>query len=119
MAEAAHNAISDFQAARRRADIAAVLAMLSGQSDHLLQYDEVRRRLKAVESGRTTLEDVPLDAIVGSVGRYQDFNRSFLPLTNADRARWVGVKLAMTGLEGVPPIELYRIGDAYFVKDGN
>jgi len=119
MEEAAHNAISDFQAARRRADIAAVLAMVSGQSDHLLEYDEVRKRLKAVESGRTTLEDVPLDAIVGSVGRYQDFNRSFLPLTNSDRSRWVGVKLAMTGLEGVPPIDLYRIGDAYFVKDGN
>src|SRR5690606_11426800 len=33
--------------------------------------------------------------------------------------RWVGVRLAMTGLEGVPPIELYQVGDAYFVKDGN
>src|SRR5690606_19078844 len=64
-------------------------------------------------------EDVPLDAIVGSVGRYQDFTREFLPLVNEDRHRWVGVKLAMTGLSGVPPVELYRIGSAYFVKDGN
>ncbi len=118
-AAAANSAIGDFQGARRRADIAAVLAMVSGQSDHLLKYDEVRRRLKAVEGAGTTLEDVPLDAIVGSVGRYQDFNRSFLPLSDSDRSRWVGVKLAMTGLEGVPPIDLYRIGDAYFVKDGN
>ncbi|MCZ7600047.1 MAG: hypothetical protein M5U09_23090 [Gammaproteobacteria bacterium] len=40
-------------------------------------------------------------------------------MVDEDRGRWVGVKLAMTGLEGVPPIEVYRLGDAYFVKDGN
>lgn len=118
-AAAANSAIADFHSARRRADLAAVMAQLSGQSDRLLKYDEVRRRLKAVESNARTLEDVPLGAIVGSVGRYQDFNRSFMPLTDADRSRWVGVKLAMLGMEGVPPIEVYRIGDAYFVRDGN
>ncbi len=115
----AANAIADFHNARRRADLQAVLAQLSGQSDRLLTYDEVRRRLKAVEGAGTTLEDVPLGAIVGSVGRYQDFNRSFLPLSDSDRSRWVNVKLAMEAMEGVPPVDLYRIGDAYFVKDGN
>lgn len=118
-AAAANSAIADFQAARRRADLGAVLGLVSGQSDRLLQYDEVRKRLKAVEGAGVTLEDVPLDAIVGSVGRYQDFNRSFLPLRDSDRSRWVGVKLAVLGLQGVPPVDLYRIGDAYFVKDGN
>lgn len=116
---AAGSAIADFHGARRRADVQAVLAQLSGQSDRLLMYDDVRRRLRAVEGAGTTLEDVPLAAIVGSVGRYQDFNRSFLPLSDADRSRWVNVKLAMDGLEGVPPVDLYRIGEAYFVKDGN
>lgn len=116
---AANRAIADFQSARRRADVQTVLAQLSGQSDHLLMYDEVRKRLKAVEGAGTTLEDVPLSAIVGSVGRYQDFNRSFMPLSDSDRSRWVRVKLAMEELEGVPPVDLYRIGDAYFVKDGN
>ena len=85
----------------------------------LLSYEDVRRRLRAIEGADRVLEDVPLDAIVGSVGRYQDFTREFLPLIDEDRHRWVGVKLAMTGLSGVPPVELYRIGGAYFVKDGN
>ncbi len=115
----AASAVADFQRARRRADVQAVLAQLSGQEDHLLAYDQVRRQLRAVEAPQRTLEDIPLDGIVGSVGRYQDFSRSFLPLGSADRARWVGVQLAMTGLEGVPPIEVYLLGDAYFVKDGN
>ncbi len=116
---AANGAIADFRNARRRADLAGVMALLSGQSDRLLRYDEVRKRLKGVEASTSTLQDIPLDAIVGSVGRYHDFNRSFLPLTDSDRSRWVGVKLAMLGMEGVPPIDVYRIGEAYFVKDGN
>lgn len=114
------SAASDFQRARRRAALRSVVAKLLGTSDaQLLPYDEVRRRLHAVEGSGATLQDVPLDAIVGSVGRYQDFTREFLPLVDEDKGRWVGVRLAMTGMEGVPPVELYRIGDAYFVKDGN
>ncbi|HET8986037.1 MAG TPA: universal stress protein, partial [Trueperaceae bacterium] len=101
------------------ADLRAVMARLSGDDMRLLSYDEVRHRLRAVEGADRVLEDVPLDAIVGSVGRYQDFTREFLPLVDEDSHRWVGVKLAMTGLSGVPPVELYRIGTAYFVKDGN
>jgi nucleotide-binding universal stress UspA family protein len=112
-------AVLDFQRARRRADLRAVMARLSGDDMRLLSYDEVRHRLRAVEGADRVLEDVPLDAIVGSVGRYQDFTREFLPLIDEDSHRWVGVKLAMTGLSGVPPVELYRIGTAYFVKDGN
>ena len=113
------SAAADFMRARRRASLRAVVARLSGDDARLLSYDEVRHRLKAVEGAERVLEDVPLDAIVGSVGRYQDFTREFLPLVDEDSQRWVGVKLAMTGLSGVPPVELYRIGTAYFVKDGN
>jgi len=113
------SAAFDFQRARRRAALRSVVAKLLGTSDRLLPYEEVRRRLRAVEGSGATLQDVPLDAIIGSVGRYQDFTREFLPLVDEDKGRWVGVRLAMTGMEGVPPVELYRIGDAYFVKDGN
>lgn len=117
--DSATSATFDFQRARRRAGLRSVVAQLRGIDARLLSYEEVRRRLKAVEGGESTLEDVPLEKIVGSVGRYQDFTREFLPLVDEDRGRWVGVRLAMTGLEGVPPVDLYRIGDAYFVRDGN
>jgi len=112
-------AAMDFQRARRRADLREVLSALGGRDVPLLSYDDVRRRLHAVESPAHYLEDVPLDAIVGSVGRTVDFTREFLPRSDSDKARWVGVKVAMTGLEGTPPIDVYRIGDAYFVRDGN
>ena len=112
-------AAADFKRARRRADLREALSALGARRAPLLSYDDVRRRLHAVESPTNYLEDVPLDAIVGSVGRTVDFTREFLPRTDADKARWVGVKVAMTGLTGTPPVELYRIGDAYFVRDGN
>jgi nucleotide-binding universal stress UspA family protein len=116
---AAAEAAMDFKRARRRADLREVLSALGARPAPLLSYDDVRRRLHAVESPARYLEDVPLDAIVGSVGRTVDFTREFLPRTDADKARWVGVKVAMTGLTGTPPVELYRIGEAYFVRDGN
>ena len=113
------SALFDFRRARRRAALKSVMAQLRGEDVRLLSYEVVRRKLRAIESSERRLEDVPLSAIVGSVGRYQDFTREFFPLVDEDSDRWIGVRLAMTGLEGVPPVELYRLGDAYFVQDGN
>ena len=113
-------ALQDFRSARLKANLQSVLARLSGrQPSSLLSYDEVRRRLKGVESAQRRREEVPLDAIVGSVGRYSDFNRAFLPLRDSNQQRWTGVRSAMVGQRGVPPIEVYKIGEVYFVKDGN
>jgi len=95
------------------------MAYLTGKSTDLLSYEEVRRKLRARQSGTRKLEEIPLDAIVGSVGRYKDFTRSFLPRLDSDEKRWARVMAKMNDLTGVPPIEVYRIGQAYFVLDGN
>ncbi len=112
-------AARDFQQARRQAAMQQILARMKGQSAELLCYDEVRRQLGAGETIKRGLQEVPLDAIVGSVGRYQDFTRSFLPKRDSDEARWAGVKAAIMDMKGMPPIEVYQVGAAYFVKDGN
>ncbi|MEX2535945.1 MAG: universal stress protein [Trueperaceae bacterium] len=111
-------AVNDFWRARRRANLREALSFLRREPG-LLSYDDVRRKLRAVEASTAKLEEVPLDAIVGSVGRYNDFTRGFLPRQDSDKDRWAGVLQAMTGMQGVPPIEVYRISDAYFVRDGN
>jgi nucleotide-binding universal stress UspA family protein len=114
-----YSAAEDFRRARRRAALEQVMARLTGKPADLLSYEEVRQKLKATGSREGGLKDIPLDAIVGSVGRYTDFTRGFLPRQDSDEARWARVKLAMTDLRGVPPIEVYQIGEAYFVLDGN
>ena len=113
-------AIRDFQRARKEAAMQQVLARVQGKSSDLLCYDDVRRHLRAtgkpIERG---LQEIPLDKIVGSVGRYQDFTRSFLPKNDSNEERWARVMTAITDMKGIPPIEVYQVGDAYFVKDGN
>jgi nucleotide-binding universal stress UspA family protein len=113
------SAVQDFRDARRKAALQAVWASLTGQSLDLLPFEEVSKKLHAKGGARQKLKEIPLDAIVGSVGRYEDFNRFFLPKEGIKEERWTRVKLATETLEGVPPIEVYQIGDVYFVLDGN
>jgi nucleotide-binding universal stress UspA family protein len=112
-------AIDDFHRARSLAALKEILAHITGDSTQLLSYDEVRQKLKVKGSFDKGLRDIPLDAIVGSVGRYNDFTRDFLPKQDSDEKRWARVKVAATSLEGLDPIEVYQIGEVYFVKDGN
>jgi nucleotide-binding universal stress UspA family protein len=114
-----HMAIQDFQAARQRASIQEILARLRGKSTHLLSYDEVAEKLKLRVRTERGTQNIPLDSIVGSVGRYTDFTRTFLPRRGEDRERWARVKAAMEEDLGLPPIEVYKVGDVYFVIDGN
>lgn len=112
-------ALDDFKAARRRANLEQIISWFTRRSSNLLSYDQVRQELGIQERGEQKLKEIPLDAIVGSVGRYTDFTRSFLPKKNINDRRWANVRQAMTGLIGLPPIEVYQIGDVYFVLDGN
>lgn len=111
-------AAHDFRSARSRAALEQTLARLRGRPAGLLSFEDVRQQLKLAHSTPRGLQEVALDAIVGSVGRYADFTRSFLPLHDSDQTRWAGVRAAAEQM-GLPPVELYRIGDAYFVLDGN
>lgn len=111
--------LRDFQEARRRAALEDLKARLTGKSDDLLPYEAVHDLLEAEGDVSRGLQDIPLDAIVGSVGRYRDFTRSFLPRRESDKHRWANVKLKALYRGGFPPIEVYKLGDVYFVLDGN
>ncbi len=110
---------ADFRRARGRAGLQSILARLTGGNSELLSYEDVRRKVGASGIASRSVKEVPLDAIVGSVGRYQDFTRTFLPKQDSDQDRWARVKVATEGMAGLPPVELYQIGDAYFVADGH
>jgi nucleotide-binding universal stress UspA family protein len=112
-------AVSDFRNARRKANLQKILAVFSGRAVELFSYEEVRKKLKAVESSRRELREIPIDSIIGSVGRYTDFTRSFLPQHDQDEDRWAKVHVAMTSDAGLPPIEVYQIGETFFVLDGH
>ncbi|MBL8063032.1 MAG: ParB N-terminal domain-containing protein [Anaerolineales bacterium] len=113
------SAIEDFRNARQRASIQEVIARVTGRSNQLLSYDDVAKKLRLQSRTERGIQNIPLHAIVGSVGRYTDFTRTFLPLQDSDRERWARVKAAMNNSLGLPPIEVYKVGEVYFVLDGN
>jgi uncharacterized protein (TIGR00730 family) len=109
-----------FTQARRRGLFRRVLEFFRGaRSDSLLSFDEVRAKLKVRGQHYAGLQTIPLEAIAGSVGRYQEFNRAFLPAQEFIRERWKRVYEVAHSMEGFPPIDVYQIGDVYFVRDGH
>lgn len=117
--ELSQEAVQNFRSARLRAELERLRATLAGKSADLLSYEEVRQKINARETTLRDLQEIPLDAIVGSVGRYKDFTRRFLPRVDEDEQRWAKVFAFTDGLEGLPPIEVFQIGEVYFVRDGN
>src|SRR5437870_5550358 len=81
--------------------------LLPSQSADLLSFDEVQERLRLSHKTYRGIQEIPLDRIIGSVGRYRDFTRSFLPRNPELRARWERVNTVAT-TRGVPPIEVYQ-----------
>lgn len=112
-------AVYDFQRARRQANLNIILDRLAGRYPYLLSFEDVLKHLKPGGQVERGLQEIPLDAIVGSVGRYADFTRQFLPRHDSDAGRWARVKMGVTSLRGLPAIEVYKVGEAYFVIDGH
>jgi hypothetical protein len=111
----------DFSRARRRAFLRRIGAYLRRDpgSNQLLSFDEVKGALGAISQVYLGLREVPVSKIVGSVGRHRDFDRAFLPSKPDLGTRWRRIDEIMHRDEELPPVSLYKIGDAYFVQDGN
>jgi hypothetical protein len=97
-----------------------VVRWLTGRSnDLLLPYDAVKERLPFKGQHYLGFCEVPIDQIVGSVGRYRDFDRAFLPLQKQTKERWVSIDRAHYESVSLPAVELYKVGEVFFVLDGN
>lgn len=112
------SAKEDFRRARQQASMQQLAARISGRSMDLMDYEEIRRQLRAYNQTDRGLQEIPVDAIVGSVGRSKDFTRTFLPTGNTSIERWSRVKNYVDEI-GMDPISVYKIGEVYFVLDGN
>jgi hypothetical protein len=116
------DAQNDFLRARRHAAAARLAARLRGEPNDVrmvLPYEEVVAALGFESEHRAGLAVVALDAIVGTVDRERDFDRSFRPTSGRVRSRWEQIAAAMRRGESMPPVDLMRIGEIYFVRDGH
>jgi hypothetical protein len=112
-------AAEDFHRARNRELFSRVLSLLKNEKDSLLSLQEIKVLLRPTSETYRGLRTVPIAKIVGSEGRYRDFNRYFLPRHNRLKGRWIRVDTAHHQQVTLPPVTLYEIGGLYFVRDGN
>jgi hypothetical protein len=87
--------------------------------DRLLSFEEAKGALVRWSQAYRGMRTVEVEKITGSVGRYRDFDESFLPLKRSMGERWGRIDRAYHRGVELPAVSLYKIGEAYFVRDGN
>jgi hypothetical protein len=111
-----------FDRERRRRALSRLASRMRFEADdvsHMLPFEEVVGALGATSRASIGEQVIPLDSIVGTVDRRRgDFDRSFRPSPNT-RGRWERIAEARKRGEAMPPIDVYRIGDLHFVRDGH
>jgi hypothetical protein len=109
----------DFERARQKALIHDLLSIVKREPNELIPYHEIRKRVSPDRESYRGFQVVPVDQIVGSVDRFRDFDREFLPRHGHTAGRWQNIDRAYYQDVRLPPIQLYKVGDVYWVKDGN
>ncbi len=117
--ELLERARADFSRARFKAFVNSIWALIQGQPNQLLSYDEIKEKLRVGGPIYRGVQTVRIDQIVGSLNRYHQFDRAFLPTQGETAERWQRVNLAFYTDVSLPPVVLYKVGEVYFVVDGH
>ena len=117
--EFANQSRADFQRSLFKAFTNRVWATLSGQPTMLLSYDEIKEKLHIGGPIYRGVQTVRVDQIAGSLNRYHEFDRVFLPASEKLADRWQSVNRAFYQDISLPPVVLYKVGQVYFVVDGH
>ena len=109
----------DYERARFKAFFNRVFSVISGQPTQLLSYDDVKEKLHIGGPIYRGVRTIRVDQIVGSLNRYHEFDRAFLPTQGNTSSRWQKVDRAFYQEINLPPVVLYKVGEVYFVVDGH
>jgi len=118
-AEARHLSDLAFSRAKYKGFMQELKFLVARKKSRLLSFDEVKEKLELWHVKEKGLQSVPINSIIGSQGRYRNFTRNFLPLEENLRTRWKQVEAAVSSGRDLPPVQLYKVCNAYFVKDGH
>ena len=110
---------STYRKARRKEAYHRLRRLVLGETpSQLVDFDELRDRLRLFEQSYWGIRPIPVEKIVGSVSRAEDFDRDFLPRADHIRQRWLQLERAFPD-SNFPPIQVYKVRDVYFVSDGH
>ena len=109
----------DFNKARNKALFNEIQHLLSPEEVSLISLNDVKQLIRPTNETYVGMKVVPIEKIVGSEGRYNDFDNHFFPKSSHLRNRWQHVDEAAINDIILPPIKVYEIAGLYFVRDGN
>lgn len=109
----------DFSKARNKAFFNEIQHLLSPEEASLISLNDVKQLIKPINETYVGMKVIPIEKIVGSEGRYKDFDNRFFPKSSHLRNRWEHVDEAAIHEITLPPIKVYELADLYFVRDGN
>lgn len=110
---------ADFSKARLKSFINQIISSFSGRPTNLLSYDDVKEKLHIGGPIYRGVKTIRVEQIAGSLNRYHEFDRAFLPKEDQLASRWQKVDRAFYQDIHLPPVVLYKVGDVYFVVDGH
>jgi uncharacterized ParB-like nuclease family protein len=115
-------AIQDFDSARARAFRRSLRTVLTGRAQRLRSMEPMLKAAGVEGRAAGGEQEIPLDKIAGSVApdfKSGDFDPGFLPLNRRMRERWTRIYQAMVEGDELPPIDVYKVDDLYYVIDGH
>lgn len=114
------DAEADFLRVRRQQLMSKIGSRLFGSaSEPTLSLSEVLDAVGTRGERGIGVRVIPIDHIVGSVDKVRDFDPLFRPTSGRSRARWERLAEAVRRGQEIPPIDVYQVGDYYFVRDGH
>jgi uncharacterized ParB-like nuclease family protein len=115
-------ALQDFDSARARAFRRSLRTILTGRAERLRSIEPMLRAAGLEGRSFGGVHEIPVDRIVGSAApdfKSGDFDPGFLPINRRMRDRWTRIYQEMVEGGELPPIDVYKVDDSYYVIDGH
>jgi hypothetical protein len=109
----------NFEKAKNRARIQVLLSKLKWENSDLLSLYEVTELIKPRSQSYLGIKSILIKNIIGSEGRSRDFSKAFYPKKELLKERWKSIDKAHLQFIDLPAISVYKLGQWYFVRDGN
>lgn len=109
----------EFSKAIKKARFQTLLSRLQLERTELLSFYDIKELVKPKQQNYRGVKPIPISQIIGSEGRFNDFTNAFYPKKYMLKGRWASISSAHRNMVDLPAISVYKLGNAYFVRDGN
>ncbi len=95
------------------------LGIFERKGNYLLSLEELRNEVPPSDETYLGIREIPVNKIIGSESRSQDFSFDYYPVHQWMEPRWKGVQSYLLSPGSEERITVYEYGGKYFVRDGN